>query len=68
MSLKQFHILFIAISTLLAMGFGEWCVQAYLAGESNGYLAFGVLSYVAVGILIVYAWWFIEKMRASGLK
>lgn len=54
MSLRAFHILFIAVSTLLAAGTGAWGVQAFVAEGSRGGLVYGVLSLLMVPVLVVY--------------
>lgn len=64
MSLRAFHLLFVAASTLLAFGLGGWCVSASRAGKS-GYLALGIACF-AVGVgLIVYGAWFQRKIRTA---
>ena len=62
MSLKIFHIVFIALSTLLAGGFGFWAAEQnetrggwYLAASAGGFL-------VAVA-LMAYGVWFYGKIR-----
>ena len=60
MSLKAFHIVFIALSTALALGFGAWCLKV---NHDTGYLALGVTSFAMGGVLIVYGGWFLKKLR-----
>ncbi len=60
MSLKSFHIVFIALSTALALGFGAWCLSV------DGYLAMGVTSFATGGLLIIYGGWFLRKLRTWG--
>ena len=57
MSLKAFHIVFITLSTALAVGFGVWCLMV------DGYLAMGVTSFATGGLLILYGGWFLRKLR-----
>jgi hypothetical protein len=57
MSLKGFHIFFIALSILLAAGCAAW---SFLNGVAPGFGVFCVL--VAVG-LIIYGVSFIRKSR-----
>jgi hypothetical protein len=46
MSLKAFHIFFIALAVLLCLGFGAWCLQR------PGYVAIGIASFAfAVGLV-----------------
>jgi len=53
MSLKAFHIIFIAASTLLAFGFGAWELQNYFAAKENQSLWFGIVS-LLVGIALLW--------------
>lgn len=63
MSLKAFHIFFIAVSTLVAFGFGVWGVYTFLSEQSAGYLVLGILS-LASGIgLVFYAVRFLQKLK-----
>ena len=65
MSLRAFHIVFIALSTLLTVGFGAWCFKVDLsADERAGYMALGVTSFVAGALLLVYGSWFLRKLKA----
>lgn len=63
MSLKAFHVLFIAASALLAFFFARWCLTVPPAGVAGGWLLTGLAS-VATGVaLIGYEAWFLKKMR-----
>ena len=54
MSLKVFHIVFVAASVLLSFGFAFWSIEQYLHSGGARDLAFGIASAV-VGIgLILY--------------
>ncbi|MEK8023899.1 MAG: hypothetical protein AAB229_08850 [Candidatus Hydrogenedentota bacterium] len=59
MSLKSFHIFFIALSSLLAFGFGAWCVLE----NSARYVPMGILSFCAGVALVVYGVYFLRKLR-----
>jgi len=63
MSLKAFHIVFIALSVVLAFGFGAWELKGYLdSGNAEG-LIVGVLS-LAVGVLLIlYGIRFLKKLK-----
>jgi hypothetical protein len=63
MSLKAFHLVFIAASIALASGFGVWAVS--LGGGS--YLAAGVVSFACAAGLVVYEVEFVKKCRELGL-
>lgn len=64
MSLKFFHIFFIALSTVLALGFGIWCLRAHYQGGGNlSYLGAAIVSFVAGVLLVYYGNEFFKKMR-----
>ena len=60
MSLKWFHIVFIALSMLISLGFGVW-------GLFNQYVVLGVTSLVASAGLVVYGNYFLGKARTLHL-
>ena len=63
MSLRAFHLLFVAAATLLAFVFGGWCLRA--SSATPGYLAMGIGSF-ALGVgLIAYGAWFQRKIRTA---
>jgi len=64
LSLRSFHLFFISASVLLAAWVGVWGVQSYLATQSGGDLALGLL-FVALGlVLLVYGLRVRKKLRA----
>jgi hypothetical protein len=63
MSLKTFHILFIAISTLLAFGCGFWCLQMMQTTGVSSYIIGAVGSFISAMALVVYGFWFYRKMK-----
>lgn len=59
MSLKAFHILFIALATLVTAGFGLWAL-----GPTNpGGVWMGWVSLAAAVVLPVYGRWFLAKTQ-----
>ena len=56
MSLKAFHILFIALATALAAGCAWWAF-------ANGIVVFGSASAVTAVALLIYGIYFIRKSR-----
>ena len=54
MSLASFHLVFIAMSLLLALFTGMWGVRTYTSEGSELALTFGVLSLISVPLLAVY--------------
>jgi hypothetical protein len=60
MSLKGFHILFITVSTLLALGVGAWCLWV---NSIEGTPVFRIGAFVAAAGLMTYGVWFYRKMK-----
>jgi hypothetical protein len=54
MSLKAFHLIFIAASLLMSLAVGAWGVQRYLAAGDVASLGLGVACLVTGGALAVY--------------
>ena len=67
MSLKAFHIFFIAVSILLGMFVGGWGVRQYLMNDSSGSLALGVLFFASAFVLLAYGLKFIQKVEELGI-
>jgi hypothetical protein len=60
MSLKAFHIAFITLATLLALGLAVWAVGNGFPGLAGG-------AVVAAIALVVYGVWFLKKMKGVSL-
>jgi hypothetical protein len=67
MSLKAFHIFFIAVSILLGMFVGGWGVRQYLTTDSISALALGVLFFASAFVLLAYGLKFINKVQELGI-
>jgi hypothetical protein len=63
MSLKGFHILFITVSTLLALGVGAWCLWVNSVEGAPVFRIGAVCSFAAAAALISYGVWFYRKMK-----
>jgi hypothetical protein len=63
MSLKAFHIAFICLSIILALGFGIWELSGYTTSGEGEQLAFGLLSLAGGAGLIVYGIRFLRKLK-----
>ncbi len=63
MSLKAFHVFFVAVAILLALSFGIWGVRDYQAGGDRTSLLMGVASFAASLILAIYGLWFLKKLK-----
>lgn len=64
LSLRSFHLFFIAVSVLLAAWIGAWGIQSWMATRSLGDLALGVFAFVAGFGLVVYGLRARRKLRA----
>jgi len=62
-SLKAFHVFFVIVSTLCALGFGAWAIGDYLRTGNIGVLALGVLGFAAAAALVWYGLWFLRKLK-----
>jgi hypothetical protein len=67
MSLKFFHIVFIAVSTLLCLVVGVWALDAYRSEGAVTWIALAVGSFVGGGLLVVYGTRFLQKFRKLGI-
>ena len=63
MSLKAFHVVFVAASILLALGFGAWSLSNYFHGGQLLDLVFGAGSLLAGVALIVYGVFVLKKLK-----
>lgn len=63
MSLKAFHLFFIAASILLALGVGVWGISVHLQESNVSLLLFGIGSLVVGGGLGVYGVKVLRRFR-----
>ena len=63
MSLKAFHIFFIAVCILLGMFVGGWGVRQYLMNGSGGSLALGLFFFASAFVLLAYGLRFIRMVE-----
>lgn len=63
MSLKAFHIVFIGISILLAIGYGIWEFNNFATSGEGVPLLLGICAIVAAAGLIIYAVRFMRKLK-----
>lgn len=66
MSLKVFHLVFIALSILMAAGVGGWAINRYLVEGSGSGLALGVGFFLIGTALVVYGVGAVRKFRELG--
>jgi len=65
MSLKAFHIFFIAVSVLLLLGFGVWCLRMFSIGGEHGIIILGTISFLSAAALVVYGMRFLKKLKGT---
>lgn len=63
MSIKGFHLIFIAIAALFCAGFGVWALFLDEQGNGIGTKFFGVLTLVASIVLVRYGIYFRRKSK-----
>jgi hypothetical protein len=63
MSLRAFHLLFIALSVMLAAFFAAWSAEQYRAGLGFVFAVAGVLGLATAAALTVYGVAFQKKTR-----
>ncbi len=63
MSLRAFHLLFIALSVVLAAFFAAWAAAQYQVDHQAGYVVAGLASLAAGGALAVYGAAFQRKTK-----
>ena len=63
MSLKAFHIVFIALSSLMAFGFAVWLIKGFTVSDNPLQLIAGMASVLVAAGLIVYGIRFIRKLK-----
>jgi hypothetical protein len=62
-SLKAFHVFFVIVSVLCALGFAAWSVSDWLRTGRPGTLALGILGFAAAAALVWYGLWFLRKLK-----
>lgn len=65
MSLKAFHILFIGLSTVLALGFAAWCFMEYKSEDNWAFALAGGLSVITAAGLVLYGIRFARKLKET---
>ena len=63
MSLKAFHIVFIALSILLAFFCGIWLLREYASSRHTSFLIAGIFFLLAGGGLICYGKSVLRKLK-----
>jgi len=64
LSLRSFHLFFIAASVLLAAWVGVWGIQSWQATRSGSDLTIGLLFFALGVVLLIYGLRVRKKLRA----
>ena len=64
MSLKNFHVVLITLSSVLALVFGGWSIRAYQVTGGFGNLALALFSFALAVGLAIYIVWFARTIRS----
>ena len=67
MSLRTFHIFFIAVAIVGAEFFGGWALQYFTSKGDRLVLSLGIVSMLGGLGLAAYALWFIRKMNRANI-
>ena len=67
MSLKTFHIVFVALTTVVSLFVGVWSfVQYFSEGRDGSDLAMGIGGLLAACVLLIYGRYVLKKLRHIG--
>ncbi len=67
MSLKAFHLIFVTAATALAVGCGVWGLKDYWSPDGQPvHLWFGIGSFAAAALLVLYERYFLRKLKKVG--
>lgn len=67
MSLKTFHIIFVALTTVVSLFISAWSfVQYFSEGGETSDLAMGIGGALAACVLLVYGRYVLKKLRHIG--
>ncbi len=63
MSLKTFHIFFVSVSFLLALGVSFWSFREYSGEAGTSYVLLGAGALLFAAALVWYGNWFLGKLK-----
>jgi NADH:ubiquinone oxidoreductase subunit H len=67
MSLKAFHLFFIAVSVLFTLAFGAWAIVDFRESKNVFDLALGIFSLVVSSSLLVYGGYAVRKLKGISM-
>ena len=65
MGLRSFHLFFITLSILMAIGFGVWALREYSAQGGGVYLVWAALAALGAVALAVYEVKVVKKFKLA---
>ena len=68
MSLKSFHIFFIAVCSLSCLGFGLFFLKSEATQDQPVYTWMGIGSIIISVLLVIYGKKFLDKMKKAGIE
>lgn len=63
MSLKAFHLFFMSVCIMAALGFGVWGVLEYRHRDETASLIMGVIALGSIPLMVIYTVWFLRKLK-----
>ena len=63
MSLKAFHVFFVSVSVVLALGVSFWAFRDYSRAEGTGSVLPGAGALLFAAALLWYGKWFLGKLK-----
>ncbi len=67
MSLKAFHLFFIAVCILFTLGFGAWAIVDFRASRDAMMLGMGIFSLVTSSTLLAYGGYAVRKLKGVSM-
>ena len=68
MSLKLFHIIFVAAATVLTVAFGGWALSQFVQGGAATYVVAAAAAGLFALLLVIYAIWVIHKFSGASFR
>ncbi|MCB9853035.1 MAG: hypothetical protein H6819_08060 [Phycisphaerales bacterium] len=63
MSLKAFHVFFVAIAILMCISLGIWGIRSAGSDVSSLPMAMGAAGFAGALILVIYGAWMLKKLK-----
>lgn len=63
MSLKGFHVFFVAVCLIFLLGMGVWGIRDFQSTGQRMSMYLGLGAFVATVVLAGYGVWFLRKLR-----